>query len=430
MASIKKQKDGSFWIRISLGRDSSGKRIYKTMTYKPKETAPTKALKEATAYAADIEARMKKGEYYDGENMTLSEYAKIWLEDVVKEHLTERVYDSYSAYLNDRILPELGHMKLAEIRPLQIQNMYKKFKNLRTGGPLAPETIAHFHTCLSSLMHCAFRQELILSNPCQRVELKKSSGNKKMQIFTPEQVRCFLNALDLDYTYTTKERHRVDGSGNICTVKSYTRKRPLRLETRCMMQLAVYAGARESELVALTWEDIDLDNRLITINKAATKPKSGQKIKITKSPAGVRTIGVSAKCIKSLRELRQKQMEYILTAGSYWTAFRGRAFGKNFVFAQEDGRMWNLQQVSQDFKRVLKLYNEQYATCGEELPMIRFHDLRHTNATSLLAEGTDIETTAKRLGHAKPSVTLNVYGHALPHKDLEAVKNLDRLFGE
>ena len=104
-------------------------------------------------------------------------------------------------------------------------------------------------------------------------------------------------------------------------------------------------------------------------------------------------------------------------------------FSNNTVFIQLDtGLPLHLSTPGHKFAEIISLYN---ATCEREedkLPKIRLHDLRHTGATLLLSQNTDIETVSRRLGHSKASVTLDIYGHALPENDRQASDTLEAMF--
>ena len=93
----------------------------------------------------------------------------------------------------------------------------------------------------------------------------------------------------------------------------------------------------------------------------------------------------------------------------------------------DSGKRMYIDSPTQKFKKILTAYNETVSE-EDQLPLIRLHDLRHTNASHLVASGTDIETVARRLGHSKPSFTLDVYGHALEENDERASDLLDNIF--
>lgn len=201
-------------------------------------------------------------------------------------------------------------------------------------------------------------------------------------------------------------------------------------------------GFRRGEMIALTWKDIDFEKRTVSITKNAVKTKQGIVIKDRKTRAGNRTVTLPSVCFHVLEKWQYEQKKLRLKFGQDWKGSK-ESFEDNSIFIQDDGSMMHLDTPLRRFRQIVQSYNRQIendaqkisnpdmrkAKLAEKLPEIRLHDLRHTSATLLIAEGTDIETVAHRLGHNDPSVTLNVYGHALPAKDKEAADTLARVLG-
>jgi integrase len=191
--------------------------------------------------------------------------------------------------------------------------------------------------------------------------------------------------------------------------------------------LAIYAGCRRGELLALTWKDIDFKTRTITIEKARARTKAGDITKKPKNKHSIRTITVPADCIHLLILWRKEQMQLAWNMGETWKGYYGRDFDKNFIFIQpETGLPMNVSTPTHKFKEILKLYNDTHEL-EDQLPDISLHELRHTSATLLLANGTDIETVSHRLGHSKASTTLDVYGHAMKKMDSKASDTLESI---
>jgi integrase len=235
--------------------------------------------------------------------------------------------------------------------------------------------------------------------------------------FNEDQAARFLNeALVKEYNVNL-------GGGSVCNYE----KRPISLQFRTFFTLAFYSGCRRGELVALNWNDVNIEAKTIRIDQAVSRCNDGLFLKDPKTKAGRRTIKLPAICFALLQEWKTEQIKTCMALGSAWKGFRGHDFDNNPVFIQEDGKRMNVCTPTSKFKKILKAYNE---TVPEEdkLPMIRLHDLRHTNASYMIASGIDLETAAKRLGHSKPSFTLDVYGHALEENDERAAEVLNTLF--
>ena len=200
--------------------------------------------------------------------------------------------------------------------------------------------------------------------------------------------------------------------------------------------ISVYGGLRRSEVCALTWKDINENDMTISITKAMSSTKEkGQFIKDTKTKAGHRVIVLPEECFTLLRQWKKEQRLLCIKLGSEWMGHKdGKhgdivdSFDDNFVFIQENGLPVHLSTPSHKFAEIIDWYNRSCEKEEDKLPKIRLHDLRHTSATLLLSCNTDIETVARRLGHSKPSVTLDIYGHALPENDRKASETMEKLF--
>lgn len=266
---------------------------------------------------------------------------------------------------------------------------------------------------------------IIHENPCNRIRLPKNKADTDLHYFTLNQAERFLNSLSEEFTIEHPEVVRKNGR----KIPAYTETVTTPFQYVPFFQLAIYGGFRRSEILALTWNDIDFKNRTVSITKAITKTKEGQYTKETKTVAGNREIMLPTQCFEVLKEWKLKQMELSFSMGKSWKGKTGKNFDDNFIFIQlENGLRMDVDTPTHRFKKAIENYN---ATCKKEedkLPLIHLHDLRHTSATLLLANKVDIETVSHRLGHSKPSITLDVYGHWMKETDRTASDTLENLF--
>ena len=168
-------------------------------------------------------------------------------------------------------------------------------------------------------------------------------------------------------------------------------------------------GFRKSELLALTWNDIDWQDHIVTVVKAVGYSNTDKEfIKAPKTESGKRIIPLPNNCFKLLNEWKYKCKEICMKSGEKWQGFRGNDFDKNYIFIRSDGNRMSNKEPLKHFKLILEEYNKTVSD-DMQLPLIRIHDLRHTYASHLVAAGTDIETVAALLGHSRPSFTLDVY---------------------
>ncbi len=443
MASItpRPQKDGtiSYTIFVSLGRDkATNKQIIKTTTYIPKEKAPTKIEKEVAAFAAEFEKKVKSGELVSGDKVTVNEFVKIWEKNWLPAK-TPSVRENYMDILRLHFLPVIGHMKITAVRATHIDAIIQAGKE----AGKAASTIRDRFTVINSVFKYAYKKKYISENPCQRCDerppVKMKTGND-LRFFNKDQARRFLrDALTMEYELKFGQRGRKSKkTGKEYSVKEYTVKRTVPLQWRVYFTMAIYGTFRRGEMVALTWNDIDEKKRTISINKAAAMTKKENYLKGPKTDAGIREVSMPEEVFKLLGEWKKEQQALCMKLGTAWKGHRNGlkedgktpdSFDENNVFIQlENGLQMHLSSPNHKFHEICDLYN---ATCKKEedkLPKIRLHDLRHTGATLLIGNKTDIETVSHRLGHSKASVTLDIYGHALPENDKEAAETLAAMF--
>lgn len=425
MAQIE-ERNGAYRITVSCGRDRNGKRILKKTTYHPTSNTEKQIAKEVMAYALEFEKKVLNGDLLDGEKITLDDFIGIWKSEWAIHNLGKSTLESYEWYFNLYFLPMMGNMKLGKITALHIQRVYN---DLIEKG-LAPATIKRIHASINSVFKYAFRMGIVRENVCKRCEMPKQKADGELHFFTAEQSVRFLDFVSEGYKSEVRERTRVDSAGNEYSVKAYTVDREFSKQWLVYFALALYGGFRRGELVALKWRDIDFEKELLSINKAVARTKEyGQIIKDAKTAASRRTLKLPPYCFELLKEWKVEQLALSIALGTKWQGKRDKEFDENFVFIQTDsGKMISVDTPTHLFKKILKRYNEQCENEEDMLPDIRLHDIRHTQATLLLSEGVDIETVSHRLGHSKPSITMDIYGHWMEETDEKASHILDSLF--
>lgn len=419
MASIK-ERNGSYLITVSNGYDYHGRRIRETITYTPRAKTPSAIEKEVTKFAFDFEDRVKNGEYYSGEKTSFEEMYHIWKKNWLDHSdLTVAVKEQYIEKLETRVVPKIGHLKMSKIKAKHIDDI---LFDLEDSG-LSPSTIKKYMVCIRSVFNYAFKKEYIKENPCLRCDPpKEKPKSDDLHYFTPDQATRFLEFLDQEYTVVGKERTRRDSSGNKYNVAPYTYTMKVSPMFKAYYHLAIYGGFRRGELCALTWNDLDFKNETVSITKAVSLTKEyGQIIKEPKTPKSKRKVKVPRVCFDVLKEWKREETSLSFKLGTQWTGYRGGDFDKNYIFIdQTNGSLMNLHTASNKFKELIERYNKDVEDEDQKLPNIRLHDLRHTTATLLLANGSDIKTVSHRLGHSKTSVTLDVYSHFMEETDQTA----------
>lgn len=425
MANITKRGKNSYRIKVNTSSELTGKPAVHYTTYHPQETAPSKIKKELQAAAADFERRVKEGKIYSGEKCSFDEIARLWIRDYVKDNDTVKTVEGYERMLQRRISPAIGSLPIARISPLTINEFYRSM----TEEGLAPATVRRYHCVVSGAFKFAYKAGIIESNPCDRVTLPKRGQIYKYQIWTEDQIDIFFAALKGHFTTHVSERHRTDSQGNVYPIAAYDVDRHISSMFYALYQLSIFSSCRRGEIACLTWEDIDFTKKELSVTKAVSLTKAeGLTIKEPKTAAGIRRITLPGRCINALKDWKKEQIRLSFELGSKWEGYSGREFDKNFIFIQKDsGKMIHADTIGNKFKEIVQNYNAGCEDPADRLPEIRLHDLRHTGASLLIANGVDVVTVSHRLGHAKPSTTMDIYSHAIPLKDQHASDVLDKL---
>lgn len=398
MASIRKRAN-SYEISVCYGTRADGKANRHTMTYTPTSTTPKRIEAEVQAVAAEYERKIKAGKLLDGELLTFNEYIPFWKENYLVNHMDPDEITDYMSIVNQYFVPSLGNLKMSNIHPLHLQEIYKQMAK----DNKATSRIKKVHAVASSIFRHAFKDYTISENICLRIELPKGTPAKEMGFFTAEQATTFLSMLDEPYL-------------DNCYVKT---------QFKVYFYLAVYGGFRRGELIALTWQDVDFERNSINITKSARKSTGKQRIKEPKTHAGYREVNLPSSCISLLRQWKAEQKAQALAFGTAWQGYYGSQFDKNWIFITDDGRQMNLDTPGHKFRKLINYYNQRHP--DNPLPVIRLHDLRHTCATLLIANQIDYKTVSARLGHSKTSVTMDIYAHAIKELDVKAADTLETL---
>jgi integrase len=179
-----------------------------------------------------------------------------------------------------------------------------------------------------------------------------------------------------------------------------------------LYHLAIATGMRQGELLGLKWADLDIELGMLQVQRQLTMMRGGGfGFTAPKTKAGTRRIDLGQHTLEVLQDHRQQQFQETLAAGSRWEE-------NDLIFPSTIGTPMNRDNLRKRFKLLLKLAG---------LPKVRFHDLRHSAASLMLNNGIPVIVVSKRLGHAQPSITLDVYGHLIPTKQQEAAVLMDQL---
>lgn len=359
------KKIGKNKYKMDVERQVNGRRKRKSKTY----TTDLKG-RDLTRFM-----QAKENEAYDklGEPDDVVDYSEITYEDFAALFIASRAVegktvDFYEDCLYGHCLDYFRGVKIKSILRADVVAFVKKLQayiSKRTGRPLAPKTIKHHRDCLRALFNHAIYLEIIDKNPADHIKLDPVPNQVKGRYYEPEDVDRLLSTLESEGDY-----------------KYYV-----------FFVLQLYTGCRPSEMYGLTWDKIDFDRGIITIDQALVKSKSaGYVVKSTKAH-DVRTKPIPAYIEVMLKKLK------------------GISLGvTDYVFTNADGGHLG----ERAFREYLCRFCDRHG-----LPYIPPYGIRHTAGTLLAARGIPIANVAKQLGHASTQTTTK-YIHATQSVDEEA----------
>lgn len=364
--SIFKRRDGR-WVAVLNVGYGGGKRQRKA--YYAGNRAEV-----ASKLAAAIRDQ-QQGKRPVPERETLADFLGRWLEDTAKRNIRASTYQGYRNIVRHHVAPDIGHIRLARLTADQLDNLYTRL--LDKG--LAPPTVTRVHALIHKALKHATRVGALAVNVAATVTPPRIE-RREFRVLSPEEAAQLLRTALDDPLYA-------------------------------LYALALTCGLRQAELLGLRWADMDLSASVLAVRQQVYRLKGGWVFTTPKTKAGRRTVALSGMAVEALRERRLAQNKQRLQADAWED--------NDLVFANELGRpieKGNLLRRS--FQPLLKRAG---------LPHLRFHDLRHTAASLMLAEGIHPKVVQERLGHANISTTLDTYSHVLPGLQADAAERMDRL---
>ena len=311
-------------------------------------------------------ARMIDG-YDDPENYPFVAFMHEWLDEVHRHKIQETTYLGYKGRVNGHIAKFFGDkITLADLKPRRINAFYDYLRSIGDNE----QTVLHYHNLLHSMFEYAIKQELFEYNPMQRVD-RPTVKRYPASFYSVEEVQTLL---------------------------AFAKDDPLYIP----IVLAVYCGMRRSEALGMTWDCVDFENDKISVQKKVIEiSKNGKKQIIVsdelKTESSRRVFAMHPDVKKIL--LKHKEQQEV-----YRKQFK-RSYSKkylNMVCVDQLGDLIRPNFVTEHFNILLKKHN---------LRKIRFHDLRHTCASLLVALNENMKVIQAYMGHSTMSITADTYSH-------------------
>jgi len=375
--SIFRRKDGRWCGVLNMGWEN-GRRKRRSYYGKTAGEVRDQLLKARSDHSRGLPIAI--------ERQTVAQYLDHWLEHTLKAKAKPRSHESFSTITRLHIKPSLGRIQLHKLAPQQIQKLLDE----KSKAGLSPQTVTNIRTVLRSALSQAMKWNLVSRNSAALVDAPRIL-HKRIEPLDPAHARRLLE---------TARGGRFEAV--------YT--------------VALTLGMRRGEVLGLRWSDVDFEGRAIRVNQSVqrlrTSPGDTKKSELrateTKTDGSRRTIALPDSVVRALRAHRARQAQDRLAAGLSWK-------DQDLVFTNRTGRPIEPILLHRDYKALLKM---------AELPTtLRFHDLRHSAASLLLAQGVHPRAIMELLGHSSITVTMNVYGHVMPAMMRDAADKMEAIFG-
>ena len=361
---ITKRNDGRWMGQADLGWQD-GKRRRKTVYGRTKGEVQDK-LRETLH-------RKAHGLPPVPEQEMVGTFLRRWL-DIKQGNVRQRTWTRYEQIVRAHLLPSLERIRLAKLTP---QDVAACLRHVEATGSAYRARGAR--DVLRTALNQAVRWELVPRNVAALTDPPRHRP-RQIRPLTPGQASTLLSAV---------AGHRLEG----------------------LITVALGLGLRQGEALGLRWVDVDLEAGQLsvrqTLERAGTEPRFGE----PKTERSRRTVTMPGVVVAALRRHRTRQLEEQLAAGSRWRK-------SGLVFTTSIGTPMHSARVHTSFKQILR---------AAGLPDIRYHDLRHTAATLLLAQGVDPRTIMETLGHSRISMTMDTYAHVMPALKRGAAERMDAI---
>lgn len=366
--NIRKRKDGRWEGRYTAGYDpKTGKRIIKNVLGKTQAEVKEK-LKKALEECQGLDVSKAADEY------TVATWLRTWYELYAKPNIRTATANRYELIIERYTIPRIGTIKLKKLTTRHLQRLYKELLEegrIHIGKTqvkgLSTTTVRSVHLMLHAALERAVKERLIPRNPTEDCIAPKPR-KLEMQILPPEAMHAYLEA--------AKARDLLP-----------------------MFYLELVSGLRKGELVALQWDDVDIQGKTISVSKQYVRnPDGSLELTRPKTENSVRLVSIPQTAVELLIQEHDKHPN------------------SPYLFPSPiTGEMYHPDSVVNLHKKLLK---------DAGLSHIRFHDLRHTFATTALQNGVDVKTVSSMLGHYDAGFTLRTYTHATRQKQDEAAATM------
>jgi len=360
---------------VPLGRDpKSGK-------YKQHWEAVKGRKVDAERRLVELQAELYRGTFIKPEKITVGEYLTDWLENTARLQISPTTYKGYKSIIGRHLIPGMGNIYLSNLTGTAIQRYYaQKLKDSRLDGrpgTLTTRSVRSHYRVLHRALKSAITRGLLSHNAAENTEPPIPIA-KEMRPMTGDQLNIFLKKLKGSPYYE-------------------------------LFYTSLFTALRRSEVLALRWQDIDLENGQLAINRVLHHIDGEFIFREPKTEKSRATIALTPSTTALLEDYKQRKAGECILMGMELKE-------SDLAFCHFDGEPISPNTISQYWRRFVNRIG---------MHGIRLHDARHTHATLMLIRGVNIKVIQERLRHANIETTLGIYSHVLPGMQEEAAKIFD-----
>ncbi len=317
----------------------------------------------------------ESGTLTDSRGQTLGQFLDLWLSEIVKPSVRAWTYRGYEVHVRLHIKPVLGHLALERVEPAHVQALLNR--KLKEG--LSSKSVRYIRGTLRAALQQAVRWGYLARNAAALVDGPRIE-RYEIKPFDATEARRLLDALEGD-------------------------------RLRALYSVALTMGLRQGEALGLQWQDVDLRVGFLHVRKQLQRIDGKFELVDLKTSRSRRTLVMPATIVMQLKDHQTRQTQELKGRDH-------RPSGLDLVFTRSDGGPLDGTVVTHQFHRLLDRVG---------LPQRRFHDLRHSCATLLLAQGVSPRVVMEILGHSQIALTMNTYTHVLPELKHDAAERMDRV---
>ena len=381
MRKIKKQKDGTYRLTVSLGYDSTGKQLNVGRTVNVTSQRAAQRAWEQFAMEVHGDTTATEGQ------LTLRQFFDYYITHYAKKHVTINTIQ-YDNYLFRRIDKYLGQYALHRLRPFHVMEFIEHLSNTNE-EKLSPNTIQKHYAFLHAMLEKAVQWQFISDNPAAHIDKPKKT-KAPMKILDTSECQAIIEALSQEDT-----KHQA------------------------LINLTIFTGMRRGEIFGLQWKHIDFKEKTICVEQECQYNVGIGNHIVPRTKGGTgRTISIPDSVCKLLAAYQKETQERkkILRTRHEWKGAEN--IKDDYVFGSFDGRLGHADQFNAWLDRFTKKHGFRRITP---------HTFRHMVASYLLAAGVDLQTIAGKLGHANTMTTQAIYSHLLQsseHKTADVLQDM------